>query len=82
MEITNSNESFEIEVKRLYLEGYKIKAKCPICGNDVEEDLGHDYLSYPKINKPIKFKCYCEQCEDTVYVGDIIIKINIEESVE
>lgn len=50
----------ELEIKRMYLEGIKIKIICPNCN---AEQLFDQYLSYPDINTPFGISMFCGSCE-------------------
>ena len=52
----------EIDVKRFYLDGVKIKTNCPKCDHDIKMDLGDDYLKDPEFNDPFTFPMYCCYC--------------------
>lgn len=58
----------ELAIKRCYLPGVTIASTCPYCGEIVEQDLGHDYLSHPAIGKTeeVHFYCECDGCDDEV----------------
>ena len=62
MEIVGKCTKYESDEKRFYIPGCKIVGSCPSCGAKWESDFGNDYLSYPTINAPFMFYCYCPKC--------------------
>lgn len=52
-----------LDVKRFYMDGVQFKRPCPNCKAEVEKDFAYDYLSFPKVNKPIHLHMYCTGCE-------------------
>lgn len=52
-------------IKRCYAKGAVASIKCPTCGNDIERDLGGDYLSYPVIGEEIDLSIICFDCEES-----------------
>jgi len=69
-------EEFDIEVKRFYVPVI-IKAKCPKCKKEIENDYSQDYLSYPTANKPMETYFYCEDCDEEFYINTIL-KVTLE----
>jgi hypothetical protein len=49
----------EISCKRMYLDGLVVRTDCPKCGEEVERDVGSEYLSYPEPNVPFDFTFVC-----------------------
>jgi hypothetical protein len=64
---------FIIDVKRLYLP-IIIEGKCPQCNAEYERDLNDAYLSYPKVNVPEPFTCWCLECR---HEWQIVIQLNV-----
>ncbi len=69
--------SFEIEVKRFYMDGFKIISNCPKCNSKNILDLSVDYLSYPIVNEMFEEYVYCENC-DHKYATKLILKLDLE----
>lgn len=74
---TPSDEAIELDIKRLYLPGVVLSAKCPKCGKKAKSDLGKDYLSYPSANVPIDHTMYCGKCDDG-WTEEIILRVGVE----
>lgn len=49
----------DLEVKRFYVPGYKVRSTCPKCGGACVFDCGENYFSYPPIGKPFTETLYC-----------------------
>ena len=66
-----------LNVKRLFLEGIKIKRECPNCKKMVVVDLGEQYLSYPDFNieEFNAFGIYCRKCD---HEFDVEYKLHIK----
>lgn len=45
----------KLDVKRLYLPGFVIRATCPQCGVVVEHDMDDRYLSFPSTDADIVY---------------------------
>jgi len=69
-------EGVDINVKRFSLPVI-LKSTCPICSEELENDLNDNYLSYPTtgINEHIHF--YCDEC-DHEHTRDLILKMSLE----
>lgn len=67
----------ELDVKRFYMPGVKIKCKCPACGAPWEMDMALDYLSYPSAGKPTNASGYCGKCEHEWPVM-VIVRVTVE----
>lgn len=50
--------------KRFYVPGVIVGAECPECGEEVETDLGSEYLSYPSLNAIEIVHLTCPACEE------------------
>ena len=59
--ITKSGPQGELPIKRFYLSGVILKAKCPKCGRQCVLDFDDQYLSYPPTNKAFSKTLYCEE---------------------
>jgi hypothetical protein len=64
--------------KRFYVPGYVITDNCPDCGVAWSQDLGEQYLSYPKLDEPNKIHGYCEACGSSWLAGEVLVRISIE----
>ena len=73
--IENNYPETSVEVKRLYIGGVDIFAKCPVCGKSVEYD---SYFHYPKVNVPIEIYFYCG-CDENIdgWYEKIIIRLGV-----
>lgn len=77
--VSNTEDSFSVDVKRFYLPGTTISDICPKCQKRCEYDLGDHYLSYPSANETISFNCYCDDCN---FDWSVAIKLHIFLSLE
>jgi hypothetical protein len=59
----NGNESFELDVKRCYLP-FTLTTDCTHCGERLIDNLQHNYLSSPMINKTFSYIFYCLECDN------------------
>lgn len=72
----------KMECKRFLLNGVKVLFKCPECGcagYDCGEPEGYSYLSYPKMNKPMDYDFYCDECEHE-WSERVILKVKLEKA--
>jgi hypothetical protein len=77
MIVIGSARCTELELKRLYLPGLKLRStRLCKCNNEVELDLEYDYLSYPKLGERNSAIFYCHECEDE-WEEDYTIEITI-----
>jgi hypothetical protein len=67
----------EIDVKRLYLPGIKVKSQCEKCSTLVTMDLADEYMSNPSIGAPEPVYFYCDNCEHT-WAVDVILKLSLK----
>ena len=68
----------EIDVKRFYIPGIKIKGKCKHCGKKVVFDLSEHYITNPVIGGTNQEWFYCEACDQNT---ELNIKIDISVTV-
>ncbi len=54
----------DLDIKRLYLPGIKVHAKCPACGEWMFKDMTDDYISYVTTGKPFAIAFWCEWCDN------------------
>jgi len=66
---------FNIECKRMHIP-FSVKHKCE-CGEELEQDLEDDYISYPTINGDEYIIFYCNEC-DSEYRLPIKLSMSIE----
>lgn len=76
-----NDNPIELDVKRFYLPGVVLSAKCPKCKKTVKYDLGADYLSYPSINAPTDFHFYCPD-DGAEWDEQIILRVTVEAAPE
>ena len=86
VEITQNFDAKGDEMqKRFYIPGVTLKSVCPECGKEVVDDLGEQYLSYPKVNEPFDYTFYHEQqpeeegkywCHE--WTEKIVLRISVE----
>lgn len=57
MKIVVTNESMSLDLKRCRLP-IEITDTCPTCGAEVTKYLSSDYISYPKVNEPMRVSMY------------------------
>jgi hypothetical protein len=70
----NKTVPFAIEIKRFHLPVI-IEGNCPKCNAIYKYDLYQaGYLSYPLINVPESFTCYCCECN---YEWKILLQLNL-----
>jgi len=76
--VTGEPKPFDLNEKRFYLPGYVIAADCPKCGMRMTRNVGDNYLSYPKANKPEDVHLCCnnesgeESCDGEAWVPVIV----------
>lgn len=76
--ITGSfSKNEEINCKRFYLPGIKVKSECPNCNAEEVWDGNDWYLSYPTPGKPDTVHFYCEDCDEEWYL-DVVLDINLK----
>ena len=75
MEKLEIKESFELEIKRLYLP-LAIDVICPNCGKSIKIDLDDNYLSYPVVNNKYSLYNYCNHCNND-FSMDVYLKMNL-----
>ena len=68
--------NFHFDVKRLYLP-YVINTQCPSCREQVQFDMGDQYISYPTVGKPENLCLYCEDCDEEWTVG-VTIDVTVQ----
>lgn len=71
-------DTVELNVKRLYLPGLKLKSKCPNCNAPYERDLGDHHLSYPVVGVPEDLTGYCGGCEHEWALGSVVLRLSLE----
>ena len=59
----DSDGSFSLEVKRLYLP-FVVEVDCEHCGKPITRDMQDEYLSYPPLGAPLEIWVYCEECDE------------------
>lgn len=83
MKIEHIDESFEIDAKRFHVP-IVVRATCPKCGRECENDYRDTGMTYPKVNRPetIGFVCYTEIDGEGVhhdFEKTIIVRVTFEE---
>lgn len=73
---TNSDETFEIDVKRFYMPS-TVHVTCMKCGGECVLDLKRNYLSYPEANEPFDVAVVCYDCDESVKVG-VVLRVKLE----
>jgi len=63
MEIKGSCGQFEIGCKRFYMPGVVVESTCSKCNAVAKQNMGNDYLSYPRANSNTTLPFYCKECE-------------------
>jgi len=66
----------QIDIKRLYLPGVTLTAKCP-CGGDATRDFALECMYYPVMNEPFDVSVYCPNCNKTVTV-QVMLKVSLK----
>lgn len=64
-----------LDIKRFYLP-FVVRGRCPTCGTRSERDLNTDgggYLSYPRINAPMRTHLWCDRCKED---WEIVIQLD------
>lgn len=75
-------KGFQINEKKFKIP-YSIDWECPNCGENHSNVLNDDeYLSFPKINAPIKYILYCDECENQGKDCEWKIKIQLNLSID
>lgn len=69
-----------LDVKRFYMPGVVLKAKCPHCGAEAEKDFETEYLSYPQAGGLQFEHMYHEGPDGTAheFVVPIVLKVTLE----
>ena len=76
--ITGSFEG-HLDCKRVYVEGdhdVQLHFNCPNCNHSWHEDYNGDRVSYPRLNAPSEFYCYCREC-DHEWQEEITVHFNV-----
>lgn len=68
----------ELDIKRFYIPGVILEVDCPQCGQTLQQDLEHDYLSFPSLDKPETVYFYCDECGLEEIEGQIVLHLSIE----
>lgn len=66
----------EIEAKRFYLPGFTLSRECTDCGEQIEWDGDHQYISNPELEVRETIDLYCD-CGQEVQV-DIVLHLSVE----
>ena len=76
MKIIETQQEYELDVKRFYLP-IKLEVNCPKCGQKIVRDFDHDYFHYPLINKKDDIHMYCYECDNEFDISGTL-KISLE----
>jgi hypothetical protein len=82
MKIEMTGELVSIDVKRCRLP-INITDVCPKCGTTVTKYLNYDYISFPKVNEPIKVSMYHhieKTGEEHDWPVNIVLRVTAEEA--
>ena len=75
--VIKEDKPFEVEVKRFYMDGFKVVSDCPNCSMENILDLSQNYLMYPTANEKFLETVYCEVC-DTEYDVGLVLRVDLE----
>lgn len=62
--------------KRQHLDGVVLTKECK-CGEVIEVDLGHQYLSYPTIGYESSVYLYCDECGEEYPPVKVVLNMNL-----
>ena len=75
--IINTNQPFELEVKRFRVPGIIIETECKNCGTILRYDMETDYFCYPIVNQPFQTWIYCDECDEETTIN-LQIRIDVQ----
>lgn len=73
---TKKIEEGVLDIKRFYLP-VEFEITCPNCGNKITDCFDDQYLSYPKVNSPVRRGLYCDVCE-TELEYNVKVQVSVE----